>query len=356
MTQQIITTDLHLTANPDDEYRWGLFQFLATKIRELPIDVKILFILGDLTQDKDNHSAELVNRVVNSLVGLYRGTGLHEIVILRGNHDGLGTVAYFDFLNRFPFIKVITAPTMYRLSLTSKVLLLPHSRNPTSDWATVEFGEVKKAYMHATITGSKSESGYTLQGDGADWLSKLGHLEILSGDVHVPQKIGNVEYVGAPYPIRFGDHFKGRILHLDGKKREEWNYPTIKKAKAVVYPLPQGGHRWENDLNEQLKPDDQLKIEFVLSKEELHEWHKRKKQLEAYCLEMGFKLHGIELRSKPVLKLKGSSEETAQPVISHTQAFNRYLKHTKPSIGTKKVGEEILEKVTGKPKLRLRSE
>src|SRR6266496_3389195 len=141
MSTRIIVSDLHLTDRPLDGYRWGLFPWLVSEIISKYSGLKELFILGDLTEAKDRHSATLVNLVVENIVRLYRGTGLHGITLLRGNHDGLGDVAYFEFLRNFPFIKVITKPVIEPYGLT-KIALLPHTKNPTGDWAVVELGKI----------------------------------------------------------------------------------------------------------------------------------------------------------------------------------------------------------------------
>jgi UDP-2,3-diacylglucosamine pyrophosphatase LpxH len=54
----IITSDLHLTDRPQDEYRWGIFPWLVNQSKEL--EVENLFILGDLTDFKDKHSAKII--------------------------------------------------------------------------------------------------------------------------------------------------------------------------------------------------------------------------------------------------------------------------------------------------------
>ena len=41
--------------------------------------------------------------------------------------------------------------------------------------------------------------------------------QVISGDIHVPQTIGPVTYVGSPYSVRFNDSFEGRGLAIDSK-------------------------------------------------------------------------------------------------------------------------------------------
>ncbi|RPI87194.1 MAG: hypothetical protein EHM40_23155, partial [Chloroflexi bacterium] len=76
----LVTSDLHLTDRPRDAHRFGLFKWLAKKQRKH--GVKATFILGDITDKKDNHSSALVNRVVNELTQLEP-----PVYVLKGNHD-----------------------------------------------------------------------------------------------------------------------------------------------------------------------------------------------------------------------------------------------------------------------------
>ena len=58
----LLVSDLHLTDNPRDEYRWGIFGQIDSVIQTY--QPSCLVILGDLTDKKDNHSSELVNRLL----------------------------------------------------------------------------------------------------------------------------------------------------------------------------------------------------------------------------------------------------------------------------------------------------
>jgi len=338
----IITTDLHLTANPLDEYRWGLFPFLNGKIKALGKGVHTLFVLGDLTQDKDRHPAVLVNRVVSSFVQLYRSTGLTRIIFLRGNHDGLGDVAFFEFLRCFSFMEVITLPCTRFIDL-KQVALLPHTKKPIQDWATIEFSEVDYVLMHQTAAGAVAESGRKLEGDNLKWLGGY-NARIYSGDIHVPQTIGNIRYVGAPYPIRFGDDFEGRVICINGKKRLAWPFPTIRREKAVIKNI------WElSSLG--LREKDQLKVEFALDRSELYEWDNKRRMVERWCDKHGVVLVGTTLHSKPVLRLKTNSRIATK---TPEDALKRYVNINKVEKPVVQVGTGLLQKATEGHKQRTR--
>jgi hypothetical protein len=79
---------------------------------------------------------------------------------------------------------------------------------------------------HATFKGAKVK-GFEL--DGIDLL--MGAVPIISGDVHVPQTVGRVTYVGAPTLIDFGDDYEPRILTLS------WNGPRSHKVTTPTKRL-----------------------------------------------------------------------------------------------------------------------
>jgi len=334
MSNWIVTADLHLTDAPEDEYRWGVFEFLIDKANELGKGSNTLFVLGDLTDKKDYHSAKLVNRVVNSFVSLYRNSTIKEIIILRGNHDGVdGGVAYFEFMNAIPYVHVITKPELRNMDFR-KIALLPHTKDPAQDWALIEFGEAKYVFMHQTVTGAVGESGRVLEGT-QNIASLLGGTpaKVFSGDIHAPQRIGNIEYVGSPYHIHFGDDYQGRILCAQAAKILEWHYPTIRKIKITI-----------RDAKELAKYDleegDQIKVELALHEEERHEWHIKKEAIEKWCIAHKVNLCGVELKGRTTLKLKSQRTEKLTP----DTAFDKYCEKTEVREKTKNVGKGLLLK------------
>ena len=332
----LLLTDLHLTALARDEYRWGLFQWLINKT-EQGYGALSIFILGDLTDAKDFHSAQLINRLVENLVKLYRGTRALEIVILRGNHDGVDPgCPYFRFLRHFPFIKYIETPFAYEVDGLN-LQLLPHSRDPETDWHDADLHRADIVLAHVTVTGAVSENGMPLQGTPAA-LFRTTHAKIYSGDVHVPQKIGKVEYVGAPYPIRFGDKFKPRCVLLNrGKIIEEWHYPTIQRHMLTV------SHSKELEkLAVGLRKADQVKVRIRLGAERYSEWPAYKKQVISFCAEHEVELFGVELVSnkKPTISVSLPAQTSAR---THQEILHMHCEQNKLDAHTAAVGKELLD-------------
>lgn len=265
----LFVSDLHLTDRPLDAYRWEIFPQLRDLSNEHGIND--LFILGDLTEFKDYHSSRLVNRLVDALYQLRKDSRIAEVFVLKGNHDGLDpALPYFKFLRKLPWCRFYTEPEWLERGQDS-VLLLPHTRNPEEDWEGLELGQASHIFFHGTVTGAVSESGQKLEGLSVDWFKGLRSC-ILGGDIHVPQTVARtIEYIGAPYPIRFGDDFKPRALLLDGEKRISLPLENIRKVTVRCNAQSLG------DDFDTLRRGDQVKVLIELRDSELGEFHEIKK-------------------------------------------------------------------------------
>ncbi len=275
----LICSDLHLTSNPRDAYRWEFFKWLANEC--VSEQVKTLLILGDLTDAKDYHPASLTNELVESLSTI-TWMGI-EIVILQGNHDYLREGhSYFNFLNNFPGIKFITAMTELDGDDGPTACLLPHTKNPAKAWAGFDFSHYDYLFMHQTVKGSIASNGQAMDGEE---LPPLNAGKVYSGDIHVPQVIGKVEYVGSPYHVHFGDNFKPRCVLIDSRNRPvDLFYETISRVTLRIKSLK------ELHSIDWLKPGDQVKLVVTLSEAEKVDWRRIKadalKQLARHKVEV----------------------------------------------------------------------
>src|SRR5277367_5080261 len=97
----LITSDIHLTDNPRDKYRWNLLPWLGEQAKKYQVDK--IFILGDLTDSKDRHSASLVNAFVTSIIKLASEC---PVILLKGNHDYIDeNTPFFMFTNSLPNVE-----------------------------------------------------------------------------------------------------------------------------------------------------------------------------------------------------------------------------------------------------------
>jgi UDP-2,3-diacylglucosamine pyrophosphatase LpxH len=320
-----IISDLHLTANERDEYRWECLEWLRGLLAAS--HVPRLFILGDLTDAKDYHSSKLVNRVVE-LVQCFVASGL-EVWILRGNHDGIDPeYPYFRFLNSIDKVTFVHQPAIY-----DDVLFLPHERDSAAAWAEWDFSKVPTIFMHATLDGAVSENGMRLGGiDRA--LLKNATGKIFSGDIHVPQTVGPVEYIGAPYHIRFGDSFVPRaVLFRHGKRMPDIKPPYMKRFMFDI------NHPKELQATS-ASAGDQVKVRLHLTASAALDWAALRRQVIDICTKIELDLCGLEMQvEKTAEKMSSKVITAADPKTT----FADFCAHEKIAPDLQDMGEFLLE-------------
>ncbi len=337
----LLISDLHFTANPRDEYRWKLFDYLIEVMPEHGVDY--LFILGDLCEAKDYHSARLVNRVVDNALRVYRKTGCKKIYILRGNHDGIDAKCpYFRFLGEYPCIHYVDTPWMEPLPGLGDALFLPHSRQPEEDWQHVDLMGADHIFMHATITGAVSETGVALEGQELGMLRLARRATIYSGDVHVPQIIQGITYIGAPYPIRFGDNFRPRTLLIEGRRKTRDLFPpTIKKGIITILPGSDPFPEFDG-----YGAGDQVKVRIRLAAQEYADWGKLKAVAMQACKERSIELAGVELEKVQARPRLLTAPKPSKVARDPAQAFEEYCRKNKIHDAVVATGRSLLEGVT----------
>jgi len=267
----ILTADWHLTDLPQDEYRWNVFAELESFLNVTgPQDV---FILGDICDKKDRHSATLVNRLVNSLTKL--SPNVLSTKIIMGNHDAP--------LKGDPFWYVLNSTWDLRLAFYdlpmryNNVLLFPFTPDPIETWKSCsdQAKDVKAVFMHQPVDGAQSEGGFVIENKPMPIFPR--GMKVYSGDIHAPQKIGRVQYVGAPHHVKFGDVYPCRMIQLDDNfdMQREWICTPQGKRLINITSL--------DDLDGiTLQKGDQLKVRMSIDladikdratiEQRLHEW------------------------------------------------------------------------------------
>ena len=324
----LLTSDLHFTANPADEYRWSLFKWLATQVAKE--GVRSLVILGDLTDAKDYHPAELTNSIVQGITMLsWLGC---KITILQGNHDYLKKGhSYFSFLSHLPNVTFVDSP---REDDDGGPLAyyLPHTHEPAKDWDDLDFSHYDYLFMHQTISGSVASNGQEMDGEpGLPDFTKLGP-KVYSGDIHVPQVIKGVEYVGSPYHVHFGDNFKPRCI-LIGEDRKPANlyFKTISRRSLKATSLA--------DVKAfDLGKGDQVKLTITLDPADAHAWARIRREATAILTDRGVAIHDLRLaiaRSERRLQ-SGQGGRLGRSVLSDPDAILRFVERDE-------LGPEALE-------------
>lgn len=291
----LVIGDLHLTTRPADEYRWAFLDWLGLMVDKY--SVAFVVFLGDLTEAKDGHPARLVNRLVKHLTDLVFPT--EAIFVVKGNHDYADPKEpFFGFLDEVRGVYYVASPVYISLSSAGRGgplgLFLPHTRDWRRDWANydVQEKELTAVFLHQTLTGAVGDNGRRLQGAPTTIFARC-KADVFSGDVHVPQRTGKVTYVGAPYPIHFGDDYKPRVLLYDTDDRSvsELHPPSIRKLNVVLDSA--------EDLDDlRLRRGDQVKFTLRLKRSEFADWPERRQAVLDCVKEKGASVFGVKLEEK----------------------------------------------------------
>jgi hypothetical protein len=325
----LLTSDWHETDQPGDEYRWLAFDHVHKILDEF--SVSSVFILGDLWDRKDRHSSILVNRMVSSLRKL---SDRVIVEILQGNHDTpLRGPPYWSFLSHLDKRRVnyITEPTEI-----DGMLFLPYSSDPIQDWASFNLGQYEALFLHATVSGAQSESGQILENPRFPPLPK--DVPIYSGDVHVPQIVGGVTYIGAPHPIHFGDKFSPRMLLIDEdtcQPVQSIALQTIKKHQIVISNLGQ--------LDEiKVRPGDQAQIKVEVTPSDVDRWPLIRAGVTEWARERNLMVSSLS-STMTITRDQTPSANLGDPM----SVFNNFVRKEGINDALRFVGEELLKEVLG---------
>jgi len=271
--------DIHLSEKARDQYRFETMKLVTRLIKQY--QPERLLVLGDLTEAKDYHPAPLVNAVVDLF---YDWSWLTEVTILLGNHDYTQIdCPFFHFLRRVERISWIIHPTELKLDI-GRCLFLPHTRNHKQDWKNI--GESYDwIFAHNTFEGALTEHGKRLSGIPLNVLPKG---EIISGDIHTPQKLGAFfTYVGAPYQVDFGDDFEPRALLLSKREYTSISLPGPQKQLIELktsYKLDRL----------KINKGDIVKVRYQLTPEEQPDWINIKERITEQMLKLGITVHLVQ--------------------------------------------------------------
>lgn len=326
----LIVSDTHFTSNPRDTYRWGLFPWLRQQAEEHRVEQ--IVHCGDLTDSKDRHSSELVNRLISEITELGKYC---DVFLLCGNHDGIDlSNPFFGFVERFEsnvtFIYKITDYWLKIGKRSANCLFLPCTRDYVSDWRGIDFNQYQFIYCHQTFDGAKSETGMMLDGIPPSVFADFKG-QVYSGDIHVPQRIGrNIEYVGSPYRIRFGDTFNPRVILLDDFARfKVLHYPCISKHTLVLTSL--------DDLEPEadrlnITEGDQVKIRVKLPRSQFPNWDTMKSEIKEIAAAKGWELYGPELHQLEDGSIKRADSPSYKSNDEIVRAYGEAKKFTKDQI------------------------
>jgi len=332
----LITADLHFSDNPRDAYRFLITQTLINLINKY--DVKHLLILGDLTEQKDNHGAWLTNNIVAEMVAL---ASWCPITILRGNHDGVDpTLPFFGFLRIFSNISFVVNPSEKEIPGIGQCLFLPHSTNYKEDWGMINLKDTKYDYIFAHNT-FKGASGQHRELDGIPTDIFNSYTNVIAGDVHVPHTIGPITYTGSPYLIDFGDDFRPRMLLIDSEtlKRKSITVPGPQK-RLVECSISKGKTIWPEQT---LNAGDILKVRVAVTSEQYARWAAIKTEIQQWGHTHGYIIYAIQAVADKAVSRKVDTVQRSR--LSDVEVLESYGSQRNLESRLLVRGKKLMEKV-----------
>jgi hypothetical protein len=338
----LFTADLHLTVRKLDEYRWEIFHWLARQA--ISREASAVFILGDLTDEKDNHPQALVNGLINGISHIVEQAC--PVVILKGNHDYLANPKdpYFDFLRRIPGVSFFTN-TQTVDYFGYDFLMIPHFKT-SLETEMEKSGESLTGHdfilFHQGFYGARVANGMQLEhGVDPKHLAKarVGGAFVIGGDIHAPQQVGNLHYTGSPYAVQFGDRFEPRVLFFDGTGLRSVPRAGIQK---LVLPISDPDEIDGAELYE----GDQVRIVVQLPKSSFLDWPVIREGCIAKCKKLRVELCGLSLaekvwRERFDLATKRKKESL---LLAPGEVFRRYVGASRVPSDLVQAGQRILEK------------
>ncbi len=310
----LLTTDLHLSEKSEDQYRFDLFPWIIKHFRN---KVGTVIILGDLTDRKNYHADFFVNKVVDCIRSLAKH---FNVYILCGNHDYDvdPTQPFFGFLGKYTNVTYISTPMIYH-----NKLFLPHSRKPGKDWGILskpEMGSVDIIFMHQTFRGSVSESGRVLEGISSRRFQRF-ECPIFSGDIHVPQQLGPITYIGCPYHIHYGDKFEPRMLLLNRKfETQDVQFPAPRK---FMLDLSHG--RELREIRREFRSGDRAKVRIHLPRSGFVHWPKHRDLVRKTAKKIDLQLHSVILKEyHDTNKNDNKRIKNVAKVRTHLETFDAF--------------------------------
>lgn len=326
LTSCIMCADLHLSDDPLNEYRWGFLPWLRERAKEHGI--KDVAILGDLTDAKDRHSAKLVNRIVGELSKFSE-----RLIILKGNHDYIDSNnPFFDFVNLFNHVKYATNWSVIKFGGVP-TLLLPHTSDLDRDWPKLKVIP-QLCLTHLTVKNARGDNGQKLPGVPKQKLAELG-MPIFSGDVHVAQVIGPVEYIGAPYDIKFGDRSTRSAIMFDAEgERHDLFFSAPRKRIIKVRP--------NTNLEElDVEKGDMVQFQVQLDVDQIDDAPQMRAALDRFVSDRGLHCVGQEMSLQFA---PAEVSEDALPDVGMAAAFESYCKTHGLAPELVAVGQKCLDK------------
>jgi hypothetical protein len=170
---------------------------------------------------------------------------------------------------------------------------------------------------------------------------------ILAGHIHIPQKVGNVTYVGSPYPIKYTRNWERMhsclLVDPTNGATKEFYYTEMKK---VIISINKGHFGFVEAEFDGITRDDQIKVEVELSSDEIHFYPELRSEILGVIKKRNLKYDKIKhkkIEKKKVTRVRLNSRRVSS-IISNRDFFDRFSNSEGLSNTVREIGINIMEK------------
>lgn len=218
----LLVSDIHLGVKNNSElFIHNTRDFFLTQVKNEIVNGSIdqLWILGDLFDCRNNTNVLVNNVALQIMATLISSCPTLQIKILAGNHDiyykNTLEVSSLKIFKRFhKNIEIITELKEYDLD-GCKTLVVPWLVKESRNWNT--FMKVCNDYQDtktknfSLCLGHFEANGFeiirgTIEKGGLNEELFEAFDDVFSGHFHLRNKIRNIQYLGCPYEITWGDY------------------------------------------------------------------------------------------------------------------------------------------------------
>jgi hypothetical protein len=289
-----------------------------------------LIVCGDLTDEKDHHSSWLVNKVADYVFMLASNC---RVIIVRGNHDAVTPdEPFFRFLGLMPNVTWVNEPR----SIDGDIYL-PFTNDYKRDWSGIVWADYYLAFTHNTFDGAYVGNGEHLKGIPQSAIGVTGYT--VSGDIHHPQTLGQIIYVGSPYLNDFGDDYIPRLILIEDGKLKSLRLPGRQKRLVEVKSLD--GLAKVTGVN----AGDILKVRVQLSAADHAKWPEMQEAIRKWGVENDYQVHTVVPLVLDGQRRQGASERRARTRKDDQALVTEYSKARGVAQPTLKVGLALMEEV-----------
>jgi DNA repair exonuclease SbcCD nuclease subunit len=249
MSKILIFTDIHIHPHKKNQKRLEdclkVLEWVFDTANEHEVE-NVVFI-GDLFHHRQKMEVLTYQRTFE-IFQRYQ----HKIWLLIGNHDmwcnETWDVSSVIPLNAIPKVTVINKPCTLEIA-GRPISFLPYTKNPVKELEKIKNdSDFKILFGHIALNGAllnvraQTYSEVPVEDDSDMTLVNAslfkGWDQVFLGHYHAAQKIGdNIEYVGSPLQLSYGEAFQGKhILIYDLKNKTKQYVDNTFSPKHYIFP------------------------------------------------------------------------------------------------------------------------